>query len=335
VTWHALANGQGTLIPGNSGLLSATSRLLAEERQRLIHASLFAASAQMTRLALAAASSLPTRRLASATVPARYGLMVFGAPIAAYIPDRTDLTVQITAVSWGPFHMRAPHWAHLASAEPGGPGPLIDHDLALRPWLWVTFWSAGPTEREVPKHLRHVMRMADPEGAKALLTPLRWDNENLICLDLPEGVEPSQPSPGEHTWLDVVCAAWRLMADSPRVVGVDEQARPRGTEKRDARAGYDPGPVRVVYLHRQASAARQVGSELGQADQKGRRHLTERHDVTGHWRFRNTPNPIWVDEYERGPKDAPKRESREKVTVWDRSPLVDSARQVPPNDETA
>lgn len=79
--------------------------LLEDERCRLAEAVLYFVTADMTRLAIAAAETLPVHTFHADDVPADSGFLVFAEPIGAYLPQEKPTAqvdvVTIVAVSWG------------------------------------------------------------------------------------------------------------------------------------------------------------------------------------------------------------------------------------------
>ncbi|MFD2414813.1 hypothetical protein [Amycolatopsis pigmentata] len=126
---YNLANQRGTMPAMSGDLYGEAARLLEQERRRLAEAALFYVTEDMTRLALAAAETLPVHNLHPEDVPAETGFVVFAEPIGSYLPDalpgtpsyvatETSGMVTIAAASWGP----------------------LDGVLEGDPGVWITFW---------------------------------------------------------------------------------------------------------------------------------------------------------------------------------------------------
>ncbi|MEU5547939.1 hypothetical protein AB0G85_37480 [Streptomyces sioyaensis] len=104
-------------VPGMDASPGAVaSVLLSRSEERRLREAACYASADMTSLALAAASTPPTEPVKESRLPSPYGFMVFEQPIGGYTQDvaevlrdtpmaregvHTALTTPIVAVSWG------------------------------------------------------------------------------------------------------------------------------------------------------------------------------------------------------------------------------------------
>lgn len=105
-------------VPGMDASPGAVASVLLarSEERRLREAHLYYATADMTSLALAAASTPPTEPVKETRLPSPYGFMVFAEPIGGYTQDIADVladspmardgahatvTTPIVAVSWG------------------------------------------------------------------------------------------------------------------------------------------------------------------------------------------------------------------------------------------
>ncbi|MEV6871664.1 hypothetical protein [Amycolatopsis sp. NPDC051128] len=133
---YNLANQRGTVPARSRDLPAEAARLLAQERTRLAGAELFYVTEDMTRLALAAAETLPVHNLHPEDIPAQTGFVVFAEPIGACLPETLPDTpadvagvVSIVAASWGPLG--------------GDPG------------MWITLWSASDRAAEIPLLMKY------------------------------------------------------------------------------------------------------------------------------------------------------------------------------------
>jgi hypothetical protein len=255
-TSNALASQRGTMPSMTGDLRSDAAQLLDQERERLMSAELFCVTGDMTRLALAAAETLPVHSLHPEDVPARHGFIVFAEPIGAYQPDEPhpemDHPVTIVAASWGPTE----------GVVPGRPG------------VWITFWSAIDNAREIPVIMKH--RGITREKAGRLLRQTRgeldWDNEVItrfgadgiaVVDQQPTGTQiHAEDFAKTHVgwdyvknttaaWAQIVRATW-LLITQPGVTDVEEQPLSRTVRRRDEREGYNPSAVRVVRIRDRA-----------------------------------------------------------------------------------
>lgn len=310
-----LAEQRGTIPAFSGDLRQEAARLLEQERVRLGGAELFFVTEDMTRLALAAAETLPVHNLHPEDVPAETGFVVFAEPIGAYLPDPMSSTpsgvaadtsevVTIVAASWGP----------LTGILAGDPG------------VWVTLWSASDPEAEIALVMKH-RRMSRPKAEEFYRrhrAKLTWDNELInrfgadglwIKETTPTGVVMhgqdfdtayvgwEQVKNTTVAWGQVVRAAWLLMTQ-PGVTAVDEQPLPRNIRRRAQREGYNPNAVRVVHIRDRADTPHR--------EQHTDRAFRIRWTVRGHWRnqwypSRNEHRPVWINPHVKGPQDAPLR----------------------------
>ncbi|GAA4846290.1 hypothetical protein [Kitasatospora terrestris] len=129
---------------------------------------------------------------------------------------------------------------------------------------------------------------------------------------------PASKAPSVHRSLDVtdrfirtLRSSWLLMQQP---LAADQVVEPRrSTQKRLRRAGYDPGPVRVIELRRPQGAP-------GEASEG--RDWQHQWIVRGHWRqqwypSRQVHRPVWIAPHVKGPEGAPMI-GGEKVHVWRR-----------------
>jgi hypothetical protein len=308
---YNLANQRGMMPALSDDLHQEAARLLQQEHRRLAGAELFYVTEDMTRLALAAAETLPVHNLHPEDIPAETGFVVFADPIGAYLPDPLADTpsdvvgvVTIVAASWGP----------LTGVLDGDPG------------VWITFWSASDPTAEIPLIMKY--RGLSRSAAEALYrrtrAELSWDNETInrfgaAGIRIKETTDSGTIVHGEDfdatevgweqvknstiAWGQVVRATWLLMTQ-PGVAAVDEQPLPRTVRRRAEREGYNPNAVRVVRIRDRADTPHR--------EQHTERSYQVRWTVRGHWRNQWYPSrgehrPVWINPHVKGPQDAPLR----------------------------
>lgn len=183
------------------------------------------------------------------------------------------------------------------------------------------------------------------------LSDLNWDNEALMFFDSPivraentsgkpQLVEPSEKGVRGNedifSWVQTLRATWILLRkDGSKIVEAEEQPQPRTVQRRVRRSGIeDVSPVTVARVHT-SRRPRRVAT-TGPAEDGDGRHVSVRFPVSGHVRWQPYPStgnvkPIWIDEHDRGPEDAPYRVGRRfRVNRLDRLP-PDSTTPTPDN----
>lgn len=308
---YNLANERGMMPALSRDLRREAARLLEQERGRLAAAELFYVTEDMTRLALAAAETLPVHNLHPEDIPTETGFVVFAEPIGAYHPEATaDMpadavdVVTIVATSWGP----------------------LDGVLEGDPGVWLTFWSASDPATEIPLVMKYqgMTRSEAETFYRRTRAKLTWDNEMVnrfgaAGIRIKETTRSGTVVHGEDfdkahvgwdqvknttvAWGQVVRAAWLLMTQ-PGVTAVDEQPLPRTIRRRAEREGYNPNAVRVVRIRDRANTPHR--------EQPTERSYQVRWTVRGHWRnqwypSRDEHRPVWINPHIKGPQDAPLR----------------------------
>jgi hypothetical protein len=304
-TVYALSTGSGTLTGLTGDLQQDATTLLEQEHRRLSQAELYYVTADMTRLALVAAETLPVHSFHPEDVPAEHGFLVFAEPISAYYPDGApeveSNVVTIVVVSWGP----------LSDAIPRRPG------------VWATFWSL--TDYEADAQLLHEQGLPlskARERVRSVRAELNWDNE----LGMGYGAEDvaivdhhdsgsvvhaerintdrggwDQVKGTTVAWGQILRAAW-LLITQPGVTEVEEQHLSRTMRRRAEREGYNPAAIRVVRIRHRENTPIQ--------DETPGRVYHVRWTVRGHWRNQWYPSrgehrPVWINPHIKGPDGAP------------------------------
>lgn len=270
-------------------------------------AALYWVAAPMARLAMDASQDIPA--INGTDAPAQAGLMVMAEPLPAWDTsaigglalrdgDRTDVphneAVPVDALTWN----LDPH--------PSGVKALTI-ELMCR-----------PTRLPLPL-LGHQSSMLVPFTRLRTLIPASLDTAQAVG---PDGAPVDPAHVGVMAWLQ---AAWTLMAtpsltDTTVVAGT---GKPRTTRTNDAGGrGHDnpaDGGVTVIDLHPQR---RKLITTPNDGDvESPRRRLTSRHVVRGHWthqphgKGRALRRLQWIDDYIRGPQDAPLT-TRTHVWAW-------------------
>lgn len=312
---YNLAQQRGTMPAMSRDLHREATRLLDQERARLAAAELFYVTEDMTRLALAAAETLPVHNLHPEDVPAEAGFVVFAEPIGAYLPDPLAGTpADMVADTAGAVSIVAASWGSL------------DGVLERDPGVWITFWSASDPATEIPLVMKHRgMSRSEAEAFyRRTRAELNWDNElvnryGAVGIGIKETTRSGTVVHREEfdkthvgweqikdttvAWGQVVRAAWLLMTQ-PGVTSVDEQPLSRTMRRRAEREGYNPNAVRVVRIRDRADTPHR--------EQTGERSYRVRWTVRGHWRNQWYPSrgehrPVWINPHVKGPQDAPLR----------------------------
>lgn len=279
-----------------------------ETAHRAEAATLFWVAAPMALLAMDASQDIPA--INGADAPATTGLMVMAEPLPAWDTSaigglalrdgaRTDIPhtkpVEVDALTW---HLN-PHPSGVRAltielmCRPGRlPFPIMGHQS-------TTFLVPFTRIRTLIPVSLEAARAVGPDG-----TP----------------VDPADI--GILAWLQ---AAWTLMAtpsltESTVVAGT---GKPRNTRPShaDGRGHGDPAGdgVTVIDLHPQRR--RLITDEDDAGGDGPRRRLTTRHVVRGHWTHqphgpqKSLRRLQWVDDYIRGPQDAPLT-TRTHVWAW-------------------
>ena len=276
-------------------------------------AALYWVAAPMARLAMDASQDVPA--INGTDAPAQAGLMVMAEPLPAWDTSvigglslrdgaRTDVpydeAVPVDALTW-----------HL-NAHPSGVKALTI-ELMCR-----------PTRLPLPL-LEHQSSWLVPFTRLRTLIPASLDATQAVG---PDGAPVDPAHVGVMAWLQ---AAWTLMStpNLTQTTVVAGTGKPRTTRISDvAGRGHDDpaaGGVTVIDLHPQrrrliTTPAKPDGDPAGDGP---RRRLTTRHVVRGHWthqphgKGRALRRLQWIDDYIRGPQDAP-LSTRTHVWAWRR-----------------
>ena len=273
-------------------------------------ASLFWVAAPMARLTMDASQDVPAMNGADA--PAQAGLMVMAEALPAWDTSvigglalrdgaRTDVphdeAVPVDALTWR------------LDSHPSGVKALTI-ELMCR-----------PTRLPLPL-LGHQSSWLVPFTRLRTLIPASLDAAQAVG---PDGGPVDPAHVGVMAWLQ---AAWTLMATPSltETTVVAATGKPRTTRPCDADAGRGHGDpacdgVTVIDLHPQRR--RLITDEDDVGGDGPRRRLTTRHVVRGHWTHqphgpqKSLRRLQWVDDYIRGPQDAP-LSTRTHVWAWRR-----------------
>ena len=268
-------------------------------------ASLYWVAAPMARLAMDASQDIPA--INGADAPAQAGLMVMAEPLPAWDTSaigglalrdgaRTDIphneAVSVDALTWNldphPSGVRA--LTIELMCRPGRlPLPLLGHQSN---WLL-------------------------PFTRLRTLIPASLDTAQAVG---PDGAPVDPAHVGVMAWLQ---AAWTLMStpNLTQTTVVTGTGKPRTTKNNDATTGrgHDDG-VTVIDLHPQRRKLITTEDTADNGDGT-RRRLTTRHVVRGHWTHqphgpqKSLRRLQWIDDYIRGPQDAP-LSTRTHVWAW-------------------
>ena len=293
---------------GYAADLDQTSADAAESAARVEAADLYWVAAPMARLAMDASQDVPA--INGADAPAQAGLMVMAEPLPAWDTSvigglalrdgaRTDIpyneAVPVDALTW-----------HL-DPHPSGITALTI-ELMCR-----------PTRLPLPL-LGHQSNWLVPFTRLRTLIPASLEATRAVG---PDGTPVDPTHVGVMAWLQ---AAWTLMATPSltQTTVVAGTGKPRNTRPNDAATGrgHDDG-VTVIDLHPQRRRLITTPDKPDDVDAGDgpRRRLTSRHVVRGHWthqphgKGRALRRLQWVDDYVRGPQDAPLH-TRAHVWAW-------------------
>ena len=270
-------------------------------------AALYWVATPMARLAMDASQDIPAINGADASAQA--GLMVMAEPLPAWdttvigglaLRDgpRTDVphneAVPVDALTWN------------LNPHPSGVKALTI-ELMCR-----------PARLPLPL-LEHQSNWLVPFTRLRTLIPASLDTAQAVG---PDGTPVDPAHVGVMAWLQ---AAWTLMStpNLTQTTVVAGTGKPRTTTRSSGAGGRDHDPagdgVTVVDLHPQRR--RLITDEDAGGGDGPRRRLTSRHVVRGHWthqphgKGRALRRLQWIDDYIRGPQDAPLT-TRTHVWAW-------------------
>lgn len=266
-------------------------------------ADLYWVAAPMARLAMDASQDIPA--INGVDAPAQAGLMVMAEPLPAW--DTTvigGLALRDGARTDVPYDEAVPVDALTWRLDPHPSGVrALTIELMCR-----------PARLPLPL-LGHQSSMLVPFTRLRTLIPASLDAAQAVG---PDGAPVNPAHVGVMAWLQ---AAWTLMAtpNLTQATVVAGTGKPRNTRPSDAAGrGHDDG-VTVIDLHPQRR--RLITDEDDGGGDGPRRRLTSRHVVRGHWthqphgKGRALRRLQWIDDYIRGPQDAPLT-TRTHVWAW-------------------
>ena len=272
-------------------------------------AALYWVATPMARLAMDASQDIPA--INGTDAPAQAGLMVMAEPLPAWDTSvigglslrdgaRTDVphneAVPVDALTW----RLDPH--------PSGVKALTI-ELMCR-----------PARLPLPL-LEYQSSWLVPFTRLRTLIPASLDTAQAVG---PDGTPVDPAHVGVMAWLQ---AAWTLMStpNLTQTTVVAGTGKPRTTKSSDAagRGHDDPaaGGVTVIDLHPQRRRLITTPDKPDDEPEGQRRRLTTRHVVRGHWthqphgKGRALRRLQWIDDYIRGPQDAPLH-TRAHVWAW-------------------
>ncbi len=252
--------GSQLVRPVAPDLVTAATRLAADERRRVTDGDLYWIAPEMLALARHAGQQLTTHELYVHDLPSRSGFMVFAEPLA--VTTYQDMAAEIAAVSWGV--MEPPIRLNVGGKDvPFGP----DWKAGA---VWFTFWSD-------PRSFLTANFPGAPDLAGTwarTVGPFMPDNELLWALDRPAEL----PKGTEYTsaWGRSVVAAWLMR--QPLAAETRERA-PRPARRRLEKVGLPGGDIRLVHVRRPETRRTAESSEGPPS-----REYTCQWFVEGHWR---------------------------------------------------
>ena len=271
-------------------------------------ADLFWVAAPMARLAMDASQDVPA--INGADAPAQAGLMVMAEPLPAWDTSAIGgLALRDGARTDVPHNEAVPVDALTWNLDP--------HPRGVRA---LTIELMCPARLPLPL-LQYQSSMLVPFTRLRTLIPASLDAAQAVG---PDGAPVDPAHVGVMAWLQ---AAWTLMAtpNLTQTTVVAGTGKPRNTRTNDATGrGHDNHAgdgVTVIDLHpqrRKLITDEAAGAGGGDGP---RRRLTTRHVVRGHWTHqphgpqRALRRLQWVDDYIRGPQDAP-LSTRTHVWAW-------------------
>lgn len=271
-------------------------------------ADLYWVAAPMARLAMDASQDVPA--INGVDAPAQAGLMVMAEPLPAWDTSvigglalrdgaRTDVpygeAVPVDALTWR------------LDSHPSGVRALTI-ELMCR-----------PARLPLPL-LEYQSSWLVPFTRLRTLIPASLDTAQAVG---PDGAPVDPAHVGVMAWLQ---AAWTLMS-TPNLIQATVVAgtgKPRAPRRNDAGGrGHDPAGdgVTVIDLHPQRRRLITTPDKPDDETEGQRRRLTSRHVVRGHWTHqphgpqRALRRLQWIDDYIRGPQDAPLT-TRTHVWAW-------------------
>jgi hypothetical protein len=249
-------------------------------------AELWWVDATMVDLLESSCEDLPPVELTHQLVPAEPVLCIFERPIQGVDADDPDSTLLVDGMLWG--------WA--TSSYTG-------------PTLSTTIYSRYKLSEPLPLGGGAYAVTPDAREDEEIWTPLGrtdWPLGNDWAQELNPPVAPSVQASNteDRRWLATL---WAL-ADSPRIVEINQLRADRPERRRALRAGLSEPTVKVVNLRRSVYAM--AGAEREPLDDSGRRY-TVRWPVKGFWRNQacgpghTQRRPTFVAPHIRGPEGAP------------------------------
>lgn len=230
----------------------------ALDAERLRQARLYYVTADMTALAVAAGSTPPREPFRADRAPSPYGLIVFAAPIGHY--DTGAEEMPIVAMSWGPWD------ASVTCRGDGQPYRWLSQSVeGQRTGRWATLQLPADMRGTWITFYSH-SQLPDIVGMRNGFVPpaVCDDNETILV----EGAMFPRPhrEDGVLGWAGILYTAWQMMnqekeAGGGRLAASEIVPRRKGQAKLDRAAGFVPGDIRIVDVHRALRPSRAAAAE--------------------------------------------------------------------------
>ena len=290
--------------PGYAAEFTEASTATAAVAATVEAASLYWVAAPMARLAMDASQDVPAINGADAPTPV--GLMVMAEPLPAWDTSVIGgLSLRDGARTDVPYNKAVPVDALTWHLEPHPSGvTALTIELMCR-----------PARLPLPL-LEYQSSWLLPFTRLRTLIPASLDTARAVG---PDGAPVDPAHVGVMAWLQ---AAWTLMSTPSltETTVVSGTGKPRTTRPNDAAGRGHDGGVTVIDLHPRRRRLI-TPDDVDAGDDGPRRRLTSRHVVRGHWthqphgKGRALRRLQWVDDYIRGPQDAP-LSTRAHVWAW-------------------
>lgn len=292
--WMAVAERAGFF--GKPASRAEAEQALGDESMRWRMAELFYVTPEMTELARAASTSMPSYSLHAEDLPADNGIIYFdgslGESFQSFGGDSRPALTIVAAV-----------WGRMVLEDAAG---------TRKPGVWVSWYTDTRANREeaLTAYSEDFQALAAASAAFDRRGPWTYDDEEVLLFG-DESIDAYEGHSHKQARAFLLLCSWLLMQQT--VASTDSEQPERSTRRRLAKAGVtEIAPIRVVSL-RHRSALPTGRSE---------REYLHRWMVRGHWRRQWYPKqdrhvPIWISPHIKGPDGAPIM-GGEKVYAWRR-----------------